>query len=316
MTAGTTDTSAPAAHAAPPSGKDTITYGAVHLDVVDGERSLALWRDLLGLTLLSRTEDELRLGAAGRELIVLHPGAQRPQLRGHAGLYHVAVHLPNEEEFARVLARLARNRVTQAPTDHIFSKATYLSDPDGIGIELTVETPGRFAAFEIGPSTIVIRDSDGRSRGPTEALDVEEALSHLKDDDLDRPFPDGTAVGHVHLHVGDLEQARRFYRDVVGFEDHMFMAGIGMADLSAGGSFPHRLALQHLAGTRREAAARRARPACAASRCTWPTSAPSPRSEPGSRWRASRTRYDGGVLVTHDPAGNAVRIGRREGSAA
>ena len=315
MTAGTTDTSAPAAHAAPPSGKDTITYGAVHLDVVDGERSLALWRDLLGLTLLSRTEDELRLGAAGRELIVLHPGAQRPQLRGHAGLYHVAVHLPNEEEFARVLARLARNRVTQAPTDHIFSKATYLSDPDGIGIELTVETPGRFAAFEIGPSTIVIRDSDGRSRGPTEALDVEEALSHLKDDDLDRPFPDGTAVGHVHLHVGDLEQARRFYRDVVGFEDHMFMAGIGMADLSAGGSFPHRLALNIWQGR----GVKQPPAGTAGLRCfTLHVADERALASIRTRLEVEGIAYalDGGVLVTHDPAGNAVRIGRREGSAA
>ncbi len=310
MTEGTTDTAAPAA---PPSEKDAITYGAVHLDVVDGERSLALWRDLLGLTLLSRSEGELRLGASGQELIVVHPGAQRPQLRGHAGLYHVAVHLPNEEEFARVLARLARNRVPQAPTDHIFSKATYLSDPDGIGIELTVETPERFAGFEIGPSTIAIRDSDGRLRGATEALDVAEALSHLADHDLDRPFPDGTTVGHVHLHVADLEQARRFYRDVVGFEDHMFMPGIGMADLSAGGRFPHRLALNVWQG--RGAAQP---PAGTAGLRDFELHVAD-----GAALAAVRARldahgtpyaFDGHVLATHDPAGNAVRIRSREGA--
>jgi catechol 2,3-dioxygenase len=312
MTAGTTET---AIHATPPSRRDTITYGAVHLDVVDGERSLVLWRDQLGLTLLSRATEELRLGAAGRELIVLHPGAQTPQLRGHAGLYHVAVHLPDEEEFARVLARLARNRVPQAPTDHVFSKATYLSDPDGIGIELTVETPERFAAFEIGPSTVVIRDSEGRSRGPTEALDVDEALTHLKDDDLDRPFPAGTTVGHVHLHVGDLEQARRFYRDVVGFEDHMFLAGIGMADLSAGGRFPHRLALNIWQGL-----GAKQPPAGTAGLRHFELRVADGAALVAIRARLDDTRtayaLDGDVLATHDPAGNVVHVGLREGAAA
>jgi catechol 2,3-dioxygenase len=309
MTAGMTDTAAPAA---PPSGRDTITYGAVHLDVVDGKRSLALWRDLLGLTLLSDAQDELRLGASGRELIVLHPGAQRPQLRGHAGLYHVAVHLPNEEEFARVLARLARDRVPQAPTDHIFSKATYLSDPDGIGIELTVETPERFAGFEIGPSRIAIRDSHGRLRGPTEPLDVAAALSHLADDDLDRPFPDGTTVGHVHLHVADLERARRFYRDVVGFEDHMFLPGIGMADLSAGGRFPHRLALNIWQGR----GAAQPPSGTAGLRHFELHVADGAASAIGARLAVdgATPAFDGDVLATHDPAGNAVRIRRREGA--
>lgn len=299
-----------------PAALDRITYGAVHLDVVDGERSLRLWRDLLGLTLLPANGEALRLGTGtgaetpGRELIVLHPGAQRPQLRGHAGLYHVAVHLPSEEEFARVLARLARNRVPQAPTDHVFSKATYLRDPDGIGIELTVETPERFGSFEIGPSTVVIRDSDGRPRGATEPLDVAEALSHLQNDELDLPFPDGTTVGHVHLHVADLEQARRFYRDVVGFDDHMFMPGIGMADLSAGGAFPHRLALnvwqghgvqQPLAGTAglRHVELRVAgRDAAAAIR---------------ARLDAEGFGYDlaGDAIVVRDPAGNVLQIGTR-----
>ena len=219
---------------------ETITYGAVHLDVVDAERSLAFWRDLLGLAELSRSDEVVELGVDGRSLVVLHPGARRGPLRGHAGLYHLAIHLPNEEEFARVLARLAAARVPQAPTDHVFSKATYLSDPDGIQLELTLETPERMSEIEVGPASLVIRDSDGRVRGMTEPLDVDEVLSHLSDGELDRPLPSGTKVGHVHLHVSDLEAARRFYRDVIGFHEHTFVPGIGFADLGAGGRFPHR----------------------------------------------------------------------------
>lgn len=287
---------------------DAITYGAVHLRVVDGARSLELWRDQLGLTLLSGDGTTLRLGTPTQELIVLHPVARTPQLRGYAGLYHVALHLPSEEEFARVLARLARNRVPQAPTDHVFSKATYLTDPDGIGIELTVETPERFGGLEIGPGSVSLRDASGRARGVTEALDVREVLSHLHDDELDRPLPDSTTVGHVHLHVGDLEQARSFYRDVVGFDDHMFLPDFGMADLSAGGVFPHRLALNVWQGAgARQPPADSAGLVCFELRVSDAAALAAIRGRLDGR--GAGYGVDGDTLVVRDPAGNVVRLG-------
>jgi len=226
-----------------PDRTDRITYGAVHLTVCDLDRSLVFWRDLIGLHALASDSGQARLGVDGRSLIVLHAGAQRPVGQGHAGLYHVAVHLPDATEFARVLARLILARTPQSPTDHVFSKATYLNDPDGILLELTLETPERFAAIEIGARSVVMIDSEGRRRGPTESLDIDEALAPLGDNNPQARLPGGTRVGHVHLHVPDLQAAHVFYRDVVGFDAHAYMPPYGMADLSAGGAFPHRLAL-------------------------------------------------------------------------
>lgn len=235
--------SGPAAGALFDAG-ETIAHGAVHLDVTDLPRALAFWRDLLGLAPLGGGEADgvARLGAGGRELIVLHAGAERPPQRGHSGLYHVALHLPDAREFARVIARLAAARYPQAPTDHIFSQATYLDDPDGIGLELTLETPERVTEMEVRGAEFRIVDTEGRLRRPVEPLDTAAVFSHLGDAALDEPLPAGTKVGHVHLHVGDLEQANAFYRDQLGFEEHTFLL-LGMADLHAGGRFPHRMAL-------------------------------------------------------------------------
>ena len=241
---------------------------------------------------------------------MLHPGATRGTLRGHAGVYHVAIHLPNEEEFARVLARLAVARVPQAPTDHIFSKATYLSDPDGIQLELTLETPERMAGIEIGPASIVIRDSDGRVRGMTEPLDVDEVLSHLSDGELDRPLPSATRIGHVHLHVSDLEAAHRFYRDVIGFHEHTFVPGIGFADLGAGGRFPHRLAINVWQGE----GAQQAPPGTAGLRhFELVVEDDEALALVAARLEAEGVEHGlgGGELSTRDPAGNAVRLGAR-----
>jgi catechol 2,3-dioxygenase len=221
---------------------ELATFGPVHLEVVDRERSLHLWRDLVGLEVLDDGEG-VELGAADEALVVLHPVAERPVLRGYSGLYHLAIHLPDEAEFARVLARLIARRYPIAPTDHVMSKAIYLNDPDGIGLELTLETPERIRKWDItdrGPEVI---DAEGRRRDGTEPLDVGEVLATLPDRDLERPLPAGTKVGHVHLHVGDLEAAYRFYRDELGFIEHVYAPRFGFADLHAGGRFPHRMAV-------------------------------------------------------------------------
>ena len=291
------------------AGTDRITYGAVHLDVIDLERSLAFWRDLIGLGELDRAADEVRLGVDGRALIVLHPGAQRGPVRGRSGLYHVAVHLPSEAEFARVLARVAAAGVAQAPTDHIFSKATYLSDPDGVQLELTLETPERAGEITVGPGSVTIRDSDGRLRGMTEALDVRDVLSHLEDRDLDRPLPSGTSVGHLHLHVADLEATRRFYTDVIGFQDHTYVPDIGFGDLSAGGRFPHRFAFNVWQGV----GATPSPPGTAGLRSFELAVDPGAVAATRGQLDAERHSYelDADSLITRDPSGNELRLAER-----
>ncbi len=227
---------------------DNITYGAVHLDVVDLERSLGFWRDLIGLQELPSPGSESRLGAGGRAMVVLHPGARGPVERGRAGLYHLAIHVPDAYEFARTLVRIGEARVPQSPTDHIFSKATYLNDPDGILLEVTLETPERFRSIKTDSGTPYMVDSEGQRRAPTEALDVAAAIAPLGDGDAGGRLSDGSYIGHVHLHVPDLQAANDFYRDVIGFREHAYMGTIGMADLSAGGLFPHRVAVNNWHG--------------------------------------------------------------------
>jgi catechol 2,3-dioxygenase len=287
---------------------ETLAHGAVHLDVTDLPRALAFWRDLLGLADLGGGEADgvARLGVGGRELIVLHAGAVRGPQRGHSGLYHVALHLPDEREFARVIARLAAARYPQAPTDHIFSKASYLDDPDGIGLELTLETVDRVSEMSVHGSEFRIVDRDGRLRNPVEPLDTEAVLSHLGDAALDIPLPAATKVGHVHLHVSDLAAANAFYRDQIGFEEHTFLLQ-GMADLHAGGRFPHRMALnvwQGQGAPRPPAGTAGLRHFTIVARDTAGLAAISERLESAG----ADLEAEGDALFVRDPAGNRLRL--------
>ena len=219
--------------------------GAVEIAVTDGERARRFYRDYVGLTELPSEGDAIRFGVRGRELVVLHPNAEQPVVAHRSGLYHLALLVPDRRELARVIGRLARLRWDQYPTDHVMTKANYLWDPDGNGIEVYTESPedghmgfndGRFGAW----------DKDGNPRSGRDAIDLEELFSHLSEDDrLEAPMPDTTRMGHVHLHMADVDEALRFYHDLVGFDVMGHVPGMGF--VSAGG-YHHHLGLNEWAG--------------------------------------------------------------------
>jgi catechol 2,3-dioxygenase len=219
--------------------------GAVELAVTDGDRALRFYRDYVGLSPLPSEPDVIRLGVEGRELVVLYPGAERPVVPRTSGLYHLAIVVPNRRELARVIGRLARLGWDQYPTDHVMTKANYLWDPDGNGIEIYTESP-EDGTMGFANGTFVAYDKDGRPRSGRDPIDLEELFSNLREDDrLDTPMAAGTKMGHVHLHVAYVEEALRFYHDLVGFDVMGHVPGTGF--VSAGG-YHHHLGLNEWAG--------------------------------------------------------------------
>jgi catechol 2,3-dioxygenase len=282
--------------------------GPVHIAVTDPERALSVWRDMVGLTVKSRTPGEIALGTPGGKapLIVLHPGAKRAVVGNTSGLYHVAIHVPARRDLAVVIARLFQKRFRNSPTDHLVTETTYLWDHDGNGIEMTFETPwrGTFASDETGYYGIT---ADGKRHSAREPVDLQSLFGELREgEDLAVPLPDGTRIGHVHLHVNDLDKAMDFYAGGVGFGWQMLSRQIRMADVVTDYP-PHIMAFNTWAGE----------------------GAPQPPPESaGLRWftvvvptkaalDAMRARLaKGGAKVTEaggafdavDPAGNRLRV--------
>jgi len=213
--------------------------GPVHLTVADLSRSLTFYGEAIGLRLLRRDSNAALLGAdGGTPSLVLTElrGARRKPARS-TGLYHVAILLPARADLARALRRLEEVRhPLQGASDHLVSEALYLADPDGNGIEIYADRP---------------RDQWPRFRGglqmATEPLDVHGLLSALDADAAPwRGLPPATTIGHVHLHVADLDAAYAFYVGTVGF-DLVLRFGGSAAFVSAGG-YHHHLGLNTWAG--------------------------------------------------------------------
>src|SRR5205807_8686252 len=110
--------------------------GAVDLAVTDGDTALRFYRDYVGLTPLPSDGNQIRMGAGGRELVVLHPDAERVVVPKTSGLYHLAIVLLDRRELARVIARIGRLRWDLYSTDHAMTTANYLWHTDDNGIDL------------------------------------------------------------------------------------------------------------------------------------------------------------------------------------
>jgi catechol 2,3-dioxygenase len=191
---------------------DATRLGAVHLTVTDLDRSVAFYQDAIGLRLHRRDDPVAAMGAGGEDLVVLVEEQRARRAGRHAGLYHFALLMPSREELARALQRLAVTRTPiEGASDHGISEAIYLPDPDGNGIELAADRP-RAAWPKL------------ENLGRPNPLDLYGLLGALGDAEPVRHADAGTTVGHIHLHVSDIADARRFYEEVVGFHAETAMA--------------------------------------------------------------------------------------------
>ncbi len=213
--------------------------GFVHLTVADLERQVEFYEKVIGLKLHWRKDAAAGMGVGNQDLVGLTEVSGAKRTRGTTGLYHLAILLPNRRELARAVARLFALKYRNYPTDHIMTKTTYLDDAEGNGIELYTESP-EDGTWSLTNGEYITRRADGSLSDGREPLDVEELLSHLKKDDrLDVGMPGETRIGHVHLHVRDIDEAVDFYHGVIGFDVMGVARSFRMAFVSAGGYHHH-----------------------------------------------------------------------------
>ena len=213
--------------------------GQVSLKVSNLKNQVRFYQQVLGFNLHWRDDHSAGLGVGGIDLLNLFEQPNVKRYRRVTGLYHVAFLFPDRRHLARAIARLFELKIPNSPTDHILTKTTYLNDPEGNGIELYTESPEDGEWFMENDDYYARRANGSLSNG-REPLDLEALFSHLKaDENLDAPLSPKTRIGHVHLHVHDIDQAVDFYHGILGFDVMGRSNGIGMAFVSAGGYHHH-----------------------------------------------------------------------------
>lgn len=214
---------------------DAARIGTVRLQVADLERSLDFYQRVIGFRLVARGQAGGRrvakLGAEGSDEVLLEliekPGARPARRNGRLGIYHFAVLLPSRGDLGRFLKHAHGEGVRVGQADHLYSEATYLTDPDGIEIEVYRDRPRN-------EWTVA---ADGEIIGSTEPLDL-RGIAAAAGEDPWTGLPAGTTIGHMHFFVGDLEQAEKFYHGALGL-DKVTWHFPGALFLSTGGYHHH-----------------------------------------------------------------------------
>ena len=121
---------------------DAMTIGHVHLKVSDLERSVAFYRDVIGLTVTQRYGTDAAFLSAGdyHHHVGLNTWMSKgaaPGPKRHPGLFHTAFLFPDRASLGAALKRAISLGVEiEGAADHGVSEAIYFSDPDGNGIEI------------------------------------------------------------------------------------------------------------------------------------------------------------------------------------
>lgn len=218
-----------------PSIHPDTHMGAVSLTVSDLERSLLYYTEGLGFRVLEQEGGSASLGAAdGTPLLQLTElkGADQWPRGGisYTGLYHFAILMPSRADLGRWLRHwLGLGLPLPGQGDHLVSEALYLEDPDGNGIEIYRDRPrGDWPRV------------NGQLQMASDPVDIRGVLADAEADG--KPWtgmPAGTTMGHVHLQVADIPQARAFYNGILGFDVVFDMGRMGALFVSAGGYHHH-----------------------------------------------------------------------------
>lgn len=207
-----------------------IHVSRVGLKARDAEGLAKFYRSVVGLEEIGRDNGAIRLGAGGRELLLIEsdPSAKPDDPRG-AGLFHTAFLLPERADLAHWLRFAAERRIAiSGASDHLVSEAVYLDDPEGNGIEIYADRSPHDWKWK-----------DGAVEMATVRLDAENLFSTLTPDDSGwQGAPENTVVGHIHLRVGDAAEAKRWWKDAVGL-DTVAHYGSAAVFMSSGGYHHH-----------------------------------------------------------------------------
>ncbi len=205
-----------------------LEMGVVELLVNDLEKQRYFYQTLVGLSPLEEQEKSLTLGYENRPIIKLIEDKNKPfPAINSAGLYHTATVFESQSALAQALLRILTksSELYSGSADHLVSEAFYFNDPEGNGVELY---------FDKSPSTWIW--NNGQVEMDSVYIDVKEYI--LKHGQTSATL--AKKMGHVHLKVGSISEAKRFYVDILGFR---ITAEMSTALFISDGQYHHHLGM-------------------------------------------------------------------------
>lgn len=206
-----------------------VRIGEVQLKVTDIDRAVSFYQNVIGMRVLERSAGHAAMTVDGEKALVtlLSPEGVAARAGRHSGLYHFALLLSSRADLSVFLRHLLQTGYPFGAADHAVSEALYITDPDGNGIEVYRDRPSSEWRWEKELVTMV-----------TEQLDGEGILAESNAEWTG--LASDTIIGHIHLHVGNVELAQRYYEEGLGFGT---VAYYPQAAFMSTGGYHHHIAI-------------------------------------------------------------------------
>jgi len=198
---------------------------SIGLRVKNIVKTAKFYQNLLHLDIIEQNNIKIVLGISEKPLITLVK-ANNIQRKLEEGLYHVAYLLPNFETLGAWLHHaLEQGFHLSGASDHLVSKAIYLEDPDGNGIEVYADSDENTWVYQKDQIKMI-----------TAQLDIDEILRNRNDVERFQPI-----IGHVHLAAKDNRKVAQFYKELgMGI-----MLDMGSAIFMSYGKYHHHLGINN-----------------------------------------------------------------------
>lgn len=185
-----------------------IFASEVIIKVMNLNRVVEFYKTIIGLKVLHKNDKKVVMTVDGVNPIItlIRPNDIISKVHKSTGLYHFAILLPTRVDLGKFLKNIKEKHYPIiGGSNHGVSEAVYLQDPEDNGIEVYVDTPDKdWERTLIGAKMV------------TEPIDYRELIK-LAGPNQWQGAPEGTILGHIHLHVADLDKALKFY-NALGFK--------------------------------------------------------------------------------------------------
>lgn len=271
----------------------SVYVGEVSIKVTNLDRSVDFYESIIGLKVLEKSAGKAVLTADGKTaLLTLEQPTDVIAKTGRtSGLYHFAILLPSRADFSVFLRHLLETRYRFGASDHFVSEALYIQDPDDNGIEVYTDRPASKWTW-----------NDKQVEMATVQLDGQSVLA-----ESDAPWngmPAGTIMGHIHLHVGSVDKAEKFYQEGLGFKTVSYYP---QAAFMSTGGYHHHIAINTWQGVGAPA------PASNVAGLSWyslvfPDVAAREEIVAKLKSIGAVVAKEGDWYTTSDPSGNVIRL--------
>ncbi len=183
----------------------SLTLGPITLSVQNIQIMKQFYAEVIGLSLIAESVDRVTLGFKKTPLVILQQSDLQASHPRSAGLYHLAILFTSQRDLAHAVKRVVEKTpdLFSGSGDHLVSEAFYLTDPEGNGVELYYDRDRSVWQWE-----------DGLVKMDSLYIPLPE---YINTHAMTSGAHDGMQLGHVHLKVGDIQQAKKFYIDILGF---------------------------------------------------------------------------------------------------